>query len=108
MALQVQVSWAATKDEARMIAWDQWRQVAAPPDCLADLRTPQEFDNQTKDIEPGAMDDAIPLITQGEELVELLREYASCGFGEFYIHCVSRDQEGFLRFMAKEVLPAFR
>lgn len=107
-ALQLQVSWAATKEEARMAAWDQWRHTAVSPDKLANLRQPKDFDEAVKDVKPEEMDDIISLIVAGEELVELISECASCGFDEIYIHNVSRDDEGFLRFMAREVMPSLR
>jgi probable non-F420 flavinoid oxidoreductase len=106
MALQLQVSWAATRDEARTIAWDQWRNAAAPPELLADLSKPEDFDEATRDVKPQDMDDLIPLVTRGDELVELIEDARSSGFDEIYIHSVSRDQKGFVDFMAGEVFPA--
>jgi probable non-F420 flavinoid oxidoreductase len=108
MSLQLQLSWGATKDDARTSAWDQWRNAAAPSDLLAELRTPREFDDLTKDLKREDIDDVIPLVTQGKELLDILDECLSCGFEEIYIHNVSRDQEGFIRFMSNEVLPALR
>jgi G6PDH family F420-dependent oxidoreductase len=108
MALQLQLSWAATRDEARHIAWEQWRNAAAPPDKLADLRRPEDFDAATEDVKPEDMDKIMPLVTNGEELLPVIQECAACGFNEIYIHNVSRDQEGFIRFMAREVLPSLR
>ncbi|TDK32230.1 TIGR03885 family FMN-dependent LLM class oxidoreductase [Rhizobium deserti] len=105
LALQLQVSWAATKEDARLAAWDQWRNAAAPPASLSNLRLPQDFDAATSDVKPEAIDDVIPLITDGEELLGLISEAASCGFEEVFIHNVSRDQSGFLRFMGRAVIP---
>jgi G6PDH family F420-dependent oxidoreductase len=105
MALQLQVAWAQSKDEARLIAWNEWRNAAAPPDCLADLAMPMDFEKATEEVKPDEMDKVIPLITGGEELLEIVEEVRSCGFHEIYIHSVSRDQRGFLAFMEKEVLP---
>jgi probable non-F420 flavinoid oxidoreductase len=108
MALQLQVCWADTRDEARMIIWDQWRHAALPPEKLANLRTTQDFDDAVRDIPPEAMDEVIPLVTRGEEVVALIEEGVSCGFEEIYVHGISRDQEGFIRAMGRDVLPAFR
>jgi probable non-F420 flavinoid oxidoreductase len=105
LALQLQVSWGAKKDDARLAAWDQWRNAAAPPDRLADLRLPEDFDAATCDVRPEEIDDVIPLITNGDELFQLITEAASCGFEEVFIHNVSRDQLGFLDFMKSQVFP---
>jgi len=58
------------------------------------------------DVEPRAMDDVIPLVTSSESLLDLLAECRTCGVDEIYVHNVSRDQTGFMRFMAREILPA--
>ena len=48
------------------------------------------------------------LIERGDELIEQIPSYRECGFEAIYIHNVSRNQLGFIVFMAREVLPAFR
>lgn len=104
LALQLQVSWASTVGEARMAAWHEWRNAAVKPDLLAELRTPAEFDAETRDVTPEEMDELIPLITRGYELLDLIDEVASCGFEEIYIHNVSRNQRGFLNFITEQVI----
>jgi coenzyme F420-dependent glucose-6-phosphate dehydrogenase len=104
LALQLQVSWANTIDEARVAAWHEWRNAAVRPDLLAELKTPAEFDAASSDVTPEEMDEFIPLITRGDELLNLIEEYAVCGFDEIYVHNVSRNQHGFIDFMAKQVL----
>jgi coenzyme F420-dependent glucose-6-phosphate dehydrogenase len=103
--LQLQVAWAASKEDARMAAWQNWRNAAAPPEFLAELKLPGDFDAVTRDIAPGEMDKVIPLIVHAEELLALIDAAGSCGFHEIYIHNISLDQEGFLEFMAREVFP---
>jgi probable non-F420 flavinoid oxidoreductase len=105
LALQLQVSWAPTLDEARTAAWHEWRNAAIKPDVLAELRSPSEFDAASRDVTPQEMEEFIPLITRGDELLHLVEECTSCGFDEIYIHNVSRDQLGFMNFMAEQ---AFR
>jgi coenzyme F420-dependent glucose-6-phosphate dehydrogenase len=106
--LQLQISWAASKEEARLAAWRNWRNAAAPSSCLPNLRTPQEFDEVTENVGSEEMDDVVHLIVRGEELLALLDTCAACGFEEIYIHNVSLDQTGFLNFMARDVLPFVR
>jgi probable non-F420 flavinoid oxidoreductase len=108
LALQLQVSWAESEQEARIAAWDQWRHIAAPSQTLAQFERPEDFDASVRDVRPEEMDDLIPLIDRSDELVAMIRHYASLGFREIYIHNVSRDQIGFIRFMKDEVLPALR
>ena len=53
------------------------------------------------------MDDVIPLVTSGDEVVALIEEGASCGFEEIYVHGISPDQQAFIQAMGRDVLPAF-
>jgi len=108
LAIQLQISWGKTTEEARMSAWDQWRCAVVPADQLANLRRPQEFDAITRHITPADMDNSIPLCVCGNDVATLIEQCASCGFDEVYVHSVSRDQMGFMDFMAREVLPHLR
>jgi probable non-F420 flavinoid oxidoreductase len=105
LALQLQVSWAKTKEEARDSAWKRWRNAAAAPEHLAELKNPEDFDAVTSSVKPEDMDAAICLVTQPEDVFKLLAECSACGFDEVYIHNVGSDQEGFLHFMKQAVLP---
>ncbi len=106
VALQLQLSWGRSKEEARNAAWDQWRVAAASPDRLANLETAHEFDLETQAVLPEEMDDVIPLATTAQEVLDLIEDMKSCRVDEIYIHNVSRDQSAFLDFMASEVMPA--
>jgi probable non-F420 flavinoid oxidoreductase len=107
IALQLQIAWGANEDEARMSAWDQWRCAAAPADALANLRQPRDFDALTRNVSLDEMGEYVPLVVRGRELIDAVEECASCGIEEVYIHNVSRDQMGFISFMARKVLPHF-
>jgi len=107
LAIQLQISWGKSDDEARLAAWDQWRCAAVSTDKLANLRRPEEFDRITESVKPEQMDSCIPLVTRAESLLDMIKECTSCGFEEIYIHSVSRNQIGFIEFMARDVLPNF-
>lgn len=103
LALQLQVSWGPNVDEARVAAWQEWRNAAVEPNLLAELRTPAEFDAKSREVTLEEIDNFIPLITRGAELLDLVGKCTACGFDEVYIHNVSRDQHGFMGFMTKHV-----
>lgn len=105
LALQLQVSWAQTRDEARIHAWDQWRNAAAPPELMADLPNPAAFDAAVASVGLDQIEHFIPLVTCSDDLLDLISDGLSCGFDEIYVHSVSRDQEGFINFMGHDVLP---
>ncbi|MDR6820782.1 G6PDH family F420-dependent oxidoreductase [Neorhizobium sp. 2083] len=108
LALQLQISWALNEADARTAAWEQWRNAAAPSDCLAELKTPEEFDAVTTAVRPEEIDEVIPLITRADQLLDIIHQCASCGFDEIYIHNVSLDQHAFMGFVGRAVLPELR
>lgn len=108
LALQVQVAWAETEAHARAAAWEEWRNAALPPSSLADLPTPEDFERATRHVKPEDIDDVIPLITSADTLIEIISTAKACGFEEVFVHNVSRDQMGFLKFMKRQVLPVLR
>jgi len=105
LALQIQISWAETETEARAAAWKEWRNAALPPVSLSDLPMPEDFERATQHVQPDDIDAVIPLVTRPDRLIELISVAEACGFGEVFVHNVSRDQMGFLDFMKRQVLP---
>jgi 2,4-dienoyl-CoA reductase-like NADH-dependent reductase (Old Yellow Enzyme family) len=103
LAVQLQVSWGSNIDGARMAAWLEWRNAALQPDLLSELKSPAEFDAASREVTIEEIDSFIPLITRGTELLDLVEECTACGFDEVYIHNVSRDQHGFMGFIAEQV-----
>lgn len=105
LALQLQISWALDEGDARTAAWEEWRNAAAPSNCLAELKTSEEFDAVTAVVRAEEIDEVIPLITRADQLLDIIQECASCGFDEIYIHNVSRDQYAFMDFMGARSCP---
>lgn len=67
---------------------------------------PEDFGQVASYIRP---DDVRPHVLVSAELdrhLEWLREFAALGFEEIYLHHVGKEQEGFTRTFAEEVLPA--
>ena len=40
--------------------------------------------------------------------IELIKQYIDAGFDHVYIHQVGPDQEGFINFYQREILPQFK
>jgi probable non-F420 flavinoid oxidoreductase len=107
LALQIHLSWAPDNEEALRIAYDQWRtNVFEAPLCW-DLATAEEFDQAAKHVRPDDMHNSVVISSDPARFVELLRDLASLGFGEIYLHHVGRQQSAFLDSFGAHVLPAF-
>jgi coenzyme F420-dependent glucose-6-phosphate dehydrogenase len=108
LALQIQVSWAESEASARSAAFEEWRNATLPPNSLADLPLPEDFEQATRHVKPEDIDEVIPLVTTAATLLEIISKANACGFEQVFIHNVSRDQIGFLEFMKRQVLPVLR
>ena len=99
--LQVALSFAPTDSEAADAAHDQWRQCALSSDQLADLPSPEAFDEAAESITKDDVVGRIRTSSSIERQLDLLREDAEMGFDRIYLHNVARDhQDRFIEAMA--------
>lgn len=105
--LQFQLSWAAgTREQAVKDGWDQWRCCALDADQLADLATPEQFDEATAAVTLEAFDEGLCASTDAGDHIDWIRQYQAMGFSEIYLHNRGRNQLEFIDFFGREVLPA--
>jgi probable non-F420 flavinoid oxidoreductase len=103
--LQVHVSWAPTDEEAREIAYDQWRtNVFDPPVCW-DLDTPEAFDAAAKLVKPSDLEGKVLISSDLAQHVAWLQEFAALGFSDIAIHHVGQDLDPFIDAFGERVLP---
>ncbi|RYY60812.1 MAG: TIGR03885 family FMN-dependent LLM class oxidoreductase [Chitinophagaceae bacterium] len=95
--VQYSFSFAPTRQEAIDAAYDQWRSNLVERDQLADLRTTEDFDNLTADLDRDTVASKIPLITGMDELFEKVDEIRATGVELISLHNVNRNHEEFIR-----------
>ena len=105
VALQVHLSWAATDEEARRIAFDQWRTMVFGPPLAWDLATVEQFDQAATHVRPEDVEEAIVVSSDLGRHAESLHGYAALGFDELYLHHVGQSQRAFVDAFGREVLP---
>ena len=108
MFLQVQLSWAATEEQAWKEAHAQWRALIAGSRVLANLRTPEEFEELGRFIRREDLAGHVRISTDPQRHVDWLHADAALGFERIYLHDVGREQERFLDDFGAHVLPAFQ
>ena len=105
LVLQVHLSYAPTLDEARAIAYDQWRSnVFAPPVCW-DLDHVTAFDAASVTARMEDVEKAVFISADPQEHAAHLVELAELGFDEIYLHHVGQTQDRFLDVFGEQVLP---
>lgn len=96
---QVQVGWGRTRREAEASAHRLWRFAALPYPLSEDLATPEDFDAATRRLGRAAVARRVLCSSDASEVARFLREVADAGVERIFVHGITKDQDGFLRFM---------
>ena len=105
MALQVQLSYAATEQEALRAAHEQWGTNIFDSPVLATLRMPGDFEAAAEFVEPDDLLGPVNVSSDPSRHAAWLVQYVELGFDELYLHNVHRDQERFVHDFGTSVLP---
>jgi coenzyme F420-dependent glucose-6-phosphate dehydrogenase len=108
MALQVQLSYAPSDEEALAAAHEQWGTNIFDSPVLASLRMPADFEAAAEFVEPDDLPGPVLVSSDASRHAAWLAEYAELGFDELYLHDVHHDQERFLADFGERVLPELR
>jgi coenzyme F420-dependent glucose-6-phosphate dehydrogenase len=106
MALQVQLSYAPSEDEALRAAHEQWGPAIFDSPVLSSLRMPADFDAAARFVRPEDLSGPVLISADLPRYAGWLAEYRDLGFSEIYLHNVHRDQERFVEDFGERVLPS--
>ncbi len=104
---QVTCCWAEEEAEARRTAHRVWPNAGIKGDLSQELPLPSHFEQAAQNV---TEDDVAEMVVCGPDVdryVEMIGKYEEAGYDHVYLHQVGRDQEGFLRFAERELLPRF-
>jgi G6PDH family F420-dependent oxidoreductase len=99
------VCWAEDEQRARRIALEYWPTAGIASDLHQELPLPSHFEAAGKSVTEDAIAKLIVCGPDPGRHVAQIREYADAGFDHVCVHQVGPEQEGFLRFYEREVLP---
>lgn len=106
---QLTVCWARTDAEARRTAFEWWPEAGISGQMLSsDMPTPAHFDAMVKNVSEEDVAKSVTCSADPQKHIAAIKKYAAGGFDYVYVHQVGPDQEGFLRFYQREVLPHFQ
>lgn len=104
---QLNVCWAATREEARQTVHEVWPNTAVPGQLSQDLPTWTHFEQATQIV---TEDDATQHVPCGPdiagEVVKSVRQYLDAGYDHLYFHQIGGDQEGFVRYWESDLREA--
>jgi G6PDH family F420-dependent oxidoreductase len=104
---QVTVCWAASKEEAKRTAFEVWPNALVEGSASQELPLPSDFEQLVEGREPDDLEGMLTIGPDPEEYLKELKEYADAGYTHAYIHQIGSDQEGFLDFARRELLPHY-
>lgn len=105
MILKVQLSYDQDEEDARTGAHEQWKTNIFGSDMLAELRTPDQFEQAAQFIQPKELDQHVNISNEPEQHIEWLQNYVELGFKEIVLHNVNKKQEQFLDIFGEKILP---
>jgi coenzyme F420-dependent glucose-6-phosphate dehydrogenase len=104
---QVHVCFAEDEAEAKRVAREWWPNAVASGNLPWELPLPSHFEQATEWAGEDDVADSIVCGSDPERFEQAIREFVDAGYDHIYYHQVGPDQEGFLQFAQKELLPRF-
>jgi len=105
---ELTVCWAEDERRARRTAHRQWPTAAMEWPLSTDLALPAHFQTVAKMVTEDAVAEEVPCGPDPERHLEAIRKYEKAGFDHLCVHQVGADQEGFMRFYEREILPKLK
>ena len=103
---QVHVCLADSEEKAKETALASWPNAVVGGNLPWELPLPSHFESATEWADEDAVAEEIVCGTDPEPFVEAIKEYVDAGYDHVYFHQVGPEQERFLEFSEKELLPA--
>jgi G6PDH family F420-dependent oxidoreductase len=102
---QVEVCWAKTEAEARATAFEWWPNTALGGELTQELRLPAHFEQAAATVREEDVAEKVVCGPDASRHLDAIRAYVDAGFDHVWIHQIGPDQEGFLHFFERELLP---
>ena len=105
---QVTVCWAADEAAARQTVKEIWPTAGIKGAASQELPSPKHFEQLAEMVTEESLAKLVTCGPDAARHVAAVKEFLDAGFDRVYVHQVGPDQEGFVRFFTKEVLPELR
>ena len=102
---QLTVCWARSEDEGLRTAADWWPNAGLEGEFKNELARVKYLEEASKNVSPDTLRKQVVCGPDPQRHLDALAEFASAGFDHVYVHQVGPDQEGFMRFYEREVIP---
>ena len=104
---QLKVVWAQKQSDAEDLAFEKWSTSGLEGELSQELPTPKHFEQAASPLHKEDVVKSFACGPDPERHIESIQKYVDAGYDEIYVTQVGPDQEGFLRFYQREILPRF-
>lgn len=108
LILKVDMACGKTREEAIAEAYPQWRTNVGASAVHGELRSPEQFEEASQFTTEEDVASILRISQDPEEHAELIRKDLSLGFDKIVFHSVGLNQDYFIDWFGKEVLPRVR
>lgn len=105
MYLKVQLSYAASDEEARAGALEQWASNVFASSVLTDLRRPEQFDELAAVVTPELIGQHVRISSDPARHLAWLADDVALGFEGLFLHNVNREQRAYIDAFGAHVVP---
>jgi coenzyme F420-dependent glucose-6-phosphate dehydrogenase len=105
---QITCCWATDERAARKTAYEIWPNTGLGGQLAQELALPSYFEAACAALSEEQATKDIPLGPDPEPYLASFRTYLDAGFDHLYFHQIGPDQDGFLTFFERELLPRLR
>jgi coenzyme F420-dependent glucose-6-phosphate dehydrogenase len=102
---QMTVCWGEDEKEALRLAHEIWPNSGLPGELGQELPTPAHFEQAVQLVTPEKVAESTVVGPDASKYQAKIDEYVKAGYDHVYLHQIGPDQEGFIRFCEKEILP---
>lgn len=100
--------WATSEHDAARTALRVWPNGAIPGELGQELPLPRHFEQAAQLVDEQAIARSVVLGPDPQRYLDKLQEWTDAGVDHVYIHQIGPDQEGFLAFAERELIPRQR
>ncbi len=105
---QMTVCFDQSSDRAKEILKKTWPLSGIPKPLNTELRLPRDFESTSKLVRIEDVSKNVPTGADTEAILQAMQKYIDTGFDHIYIHNIGPNQEQFIKFFSKEILPKFK
>jgi hypothetical protein len=101
----VTLCWAEDVASARKTAHEVWPTAGIQGEASQELPSPKHFEQLAQMVTEDQIAESVPCGPDPAPVLEQVRTYLEAGFDNIYFHQVGPDQQGFIDFAKRELLP---